>query len=254
LPNESAIGFTSKGGRDGMKQWRRFNTTLLAMAACGTCHVWAQVNAPGRPEQSAWDPLPPPIHQPGELPPMPPPTEEQLQRGRELLDKLVYVIANVLLTDAAAVLNVFGFTELSGVEYPTHTDVGPKGKTSPFARTEELIGTGFSNIRVQPRISDPRMNVASWVNARLLPKEACISIDEVRRVFGPISSEMHSARVVTAHPVQRPKPLHGTGNLSFSSLKNPLNQEAGIVFGFEYQTCATDFSFNYRSQPRELNK
>lgn len=56
------------------------------------------------------------------------------------------------------------------------------------------------------------------------------------------------------HRIEKPTPLHGVGNLSFSPLKNPLDGEAGIAFGFEYQTCARDFSFNYRNKPKEPNK
>jgi hypothetical protein len=224
---------------------------LMLVLACVCTATFAQQAAT---ERATLPPLPPPIDQPFELPPLPPPTEEQLQRGRELLDKIAYVIANVPLTDAEAVLKVFGFTELSIKEYPTHADVGPKGTTSQFSRIEELAGTGFSYIRVQPWVNDPRIPVTSWLNATLVTKEVCIPIDDVRRIFGPITSRTNSSRIVDIHRIERPTPLHGVGNLSFSPLKNPLDREAGIVFGFEYQTCATDFSFNYRNQPRELNK
>jgi hypothetical protein len=195
--------------------------------------------------QTAPAPLPPPIYQPGELPPLPTPTEEQLQRGRELLDKIVYVVANVPLTDAAAVLKVFGFTEMSIKEYSTRADVGPKGKASQFARTEELAGTGFSYIRVQPWIMDPSTNSTSWLSVTIVPEEVCVSIDEVRRVFGPISSSVRSSRIVDIHQIERPTPLHGSGHLGFLFLKNPLELGADITFRFEYQTCAKNFNFAY---------
>ena len=233
----------------GAKQQHRWLLLYVFTLACGAASAQQPV-----PESPALPPLPPPIYHPSDLPPLPPPTEQQLKRGRELLDKIVYVITNVPLTDAAAVLRVFGFTELSIKEYPTHADVGPKGKTSQFARIEELAGTGLSYIRVQPWVNDPRIAVTSWLSGTVVPNEACISIDEIRRIFGPITSRVSTSRIVDIHPIERPLPLHGVGNFSFSPLKNPSDSEAGIAFGFEYQTCARDFSFNYRNKPQELNK
>lgn len=60
-------------------------------------------------------------------PPLPLPTEAHLQQGRVVLDKIVYVITSVSLSDAPAVLKVFGFTELNRKEYPTYAEVGVKG-------------------------------------------------------------------------------------------------------------------------------
>lgn len=241
------IFIRTKAGRHRSEPWAPL---LYAFTlACGTASAQQAV-----PESPALPPLPPPIYHPSDLPPLPLPTEQQLKRGRELLDKIVYVIANVPLTDAAAVLKVFGFTELSIKEYPTHADVGPKGKTSQFARIEELAGTGLSYIRVQPWVNDPRIAVTSWLSGTVVPNEACISIDEVSRVLGPITLGMHSGRTVVTDPVQRPKPLHGAGSLSFLSPKNPLSKDASVTFGFEYQSCATNFGFTYRNTDMGANK
>jgi hypothetical protein len=228
----------------------KLTTPLLALIFfCGTAFAQQKVL-----EQPALPPLPPPIYEPGELPPLPPPTEQQLQRGREMLDKIVYVIANVPLTDAAATLKVFGFTDLRTKEYPTHADVGPKGKDSDFLSGPELKGTGLTDVTVQPWIKDPRINVTSWLNATVATEEACISIDAVRRMFGPMTSKMHSDRIVTSHPVQRPKPLHGIGIISFAPLHNPMNSEASITFAFEYQICADRFNFAYFTSSKEATK
>jgi hypothetical protein len=80
---------------------------------------------------------------PNTLPPLPPPTAAQLERGRELLDKIAYVAAKVPLTDAAAVLAVFGFTDLHTTEYPTYTGVKPKGKSGGGSQPQDLVGTGW---------------------------------------------------------------------------------------------------------------
>jgi hypothetical protein len=242
--------FTSNR-REAMNRLRRRKVAMLAAVLWGMAACAAPKGEQAAPAPTALSPLPPPIYQPGELPPLPPPTEEQLQRGRELLDKIVYVIANVPLTDAAAVLKVFGFTELSIKEYATHADVGPKGKASQFARTEELAGTGFSYIRAQPWINDPSTNSTSWLSATVVPEEICVSIDEVRRVLGPISSSMRSSRIVDVHPIERPTPLHGSGHLGFLRLKNPRELEAGITFTFEYQTCARNFNFSYFKETKK---
>lgn len=235
-----------------MKNINRYRLTALLWVLIFVCGAaFAQQSVP---EQVVLPPLSPPIYQPGELPPLPPPSEQQLQRGRELLDKIVYVIKNVPLTDAAAVLKVFGFTDLRTKEYPTHADVGPKGKDSDFLSGPELKGTGLTDVIVQPWVKDPRINVTSWLNATVANEEACISIDAVRRVFGSLASKVRSDRVITTHPVQRPKPLHGIGSLSYFPLQNPLNRDAGIVFGFEYQTCAKDFSFSYLDKFKDAAK
>jgi hypothetical protein len=224
---------------------------LMLVLACVCTATFAQQAATERPPLP---PLPPPIYQPFELPPLPPPTEEQLQRGRELLDKIVYVVANVPLTDAAAVLKVFGFTELNTVEYPTHADVGPQGKTSQFARSEELAGTGFSDIRIQPWIDDPRIKITSWLNATVVTEELCISINDVRQLFDSVTAHMNMRRIVETHPSKKPVPLHGIGVLSFSPLVHPTGKQASISFVFEYQTCVKEFNFAYRENPKELNK
>lgn len=237
----------TKAGRRRSELWAPL---LYAFTlACGTAS--AQQAAP---EQPALPPLPPPIYHPSDLPPLPPPTEQQLKRGRELLDKIVYVIANVPLTDAADVLKVFGFADLRAVEHPTYVWVGPKGKGDHFAQPAEMVGMGFSHIEVQPWVRSLNHPVIARFSATLATKEACIPIDDVRRIFWSITSRGNSSRIVDIHRIERPTPLHGVGNLSFSSLQNPVGLEAGIAFGFEYQTCARDFTFNYRSNLKEANK
>jgi hypothetical protein len=199
-------------------------------------------------------PLPPPIYQPGELPPLPLPTTAQLRRGRELLEKIVYVVANVPLTSPADVLKVFGFTDLRIREYPTHSDVGPKGSQSDFLNPMEMRGTGLSQISVQPWINDPRTKTVARLEGTIVPVEACVPIEEVRRMFGPVASQVNAGRITDIHPMERPKPIHGVGYLSFYALTNRMSRKASVTFVFDYQTCANDFAFVYITEPKEATK
>lgn len=187
-------------------------------------------------------------------PPLPLPTEAQLQRGRELLDKIVYVITSVPLSDAPAVLKVFGFTELNRKEYPDHAWVGVNGHVGDFAQMQELAGTGFSDIVVQPWIDDPHHDVVARFFADFALGETCVTMDDARRVLESIATAVTSKPMRYIHPVQRPKPLHETGGLSFFGLRTPLYPVASITFTFEYQTCAQSFGFTYRKANKETRK
>lgn len=187
---------------------------------------------------------------PKTLPPLPLPTAAQLERGRALLDKIGYVVANVPLTDAAAVLAVFGFTDLFTKEYPTYIGVGPKGKSGGFSQPRDLVGTGWAAIEVRPRIEKPTGKRYALFFGRLSLDETCISIDMVREFVAPLASQVESAHILDIHPVLRPKALHTTGHLSARLTRHPFSAVAGLYFRFEYQTCATDFSFSH-DIPRE---
>ncbi len=182
---------------------------------------------------------------PQTLPPLPLPTAAQLERGRDLLEKIGYVVANVPLTDAAAVLAVFGFTDLFTKEYPTYIGVGPKGKSGSFSQPRDLVGTGWADIEVRPKIEKPTGKRYALFFGRLSLDETCISIDMVREFLAPLASQIESARILDIHPVLRPKALHTTGRLSASLTRHPFSAVARLNFRFEYQTCATDFSFSH---------
>ncbi len=194
------------------------------------------------------------FHQSDEIPPLPLPTEAQLQRGHELLDKIAHVITRVPLTDAPAVLKVFGFTELTTVEYPTHVWVRPKGKKSKFAQPEELLGTGLSELSVQPWVDGLHAGIVASFSGTFVRAETCITMDDVRRVLEPLATTVTSERIRDIHPVQRPKPLHKTGHLVFTGVQTPFNQNAGASFRFEYQACAKSFGFAYHTILKETQK
>lgn len=215
--------------------------TLAACAQAGVCQA-----------QTA----PPMQREPDEvLPPLPAPTEQHLQRGRELLEKIAHVIADVPLTDAEAVLKLFGFTDLYTWTHPTYVRKGPKAKDGAWARPEELVGTGFLVISVDPWINDPRDDTVGAFHARFNTQEACIPIDDVRRRFSAqAQARMTTSRITDIHPVARPPRLHKVGYMSFRPLQTPLGLNGSATFSFDYQVCATDFGFAYRNSLGETNK
>jgi len=188
---------------------------------------------------------------PKTLPPLPPPTAAQLERGRELLDKIAYVAAKVPLTDAAAVLAVFGFTDLFTKEYPTYTGVQPKGKGGGGSQPQDLVGTGLAAIDVRPRIQRPTRRTEAVFAGRLSLEETCISIDMVRETFTPMASKVESLHIFDIHPVLRPKPLHSTGHLVFFPKQHPFSEKSLISFRFEYQTCAETFTLSQTRSSEE---
>lgn len=192
------------------------------------------------------------IHSSDELPPRPPPTEAQLQRGRELLEKIAYVIQNVPITDAPAVLKVFGFNESVQQEYPTNVYVVPKGPTEDASA--DMQGSGFEDLSVNPWIGNPRHTIVAWLSGRIARSEACLTVADVRRVLEPISASVASERILDIHPIQRPPPLNDIGHLFFTQVRTPFSPLAGASFLFEYQACAQRFGFTYHKPTPETPK
>jgi hypothetical protein len=190
----------------------------------------------------------------GELPPLPTPTEAQLQRGRELLDKIIYVIDNVPLTDAAAVLKVFGFTELITREQPTYTYVQPRASNGRQMLPADLVGTGWESIQADPvRTPSQYSSVMASFEGDFSLDETCVKIDEVRQKFAARASKTTSRHMNYLHPNPRPPQQHDIGHLGFTLRENSFAERTGILFTFEYQLCAKSFSFSY-SRPEETQK
>jgi hypothetical protein len=187
------------------------------------------------------------------LPPLPPPTVEQFKKGRELLDKIVYVIENVPLSDEVAVMKVFGFTDLYAWESPGNTkyspyrDVGPKGKHGGFTLPDELVGTGLTFVRVQPWIRSPNNKESANLHGSFSTVEVCVSIDDVRTMFKAKSKISQSYSVTDIHPTARPPRLHQTGHLQFTDVTAFRATQASALFTFEYQQCAKSFGISYRN-------
>lgn len=180
------------------------------------------------------------------LPPLPPPTEEQLQRGREMLDKIVYVVENVPLTDAAAVMKVFGFTDLMTYESSMYTRLVPKAKTGGQAVPADLVGTGFTDIEAAPVFLASKNNrVAARLSGSFAIADTCVSIEDVRKRIASRAVQISSSRITDIHPVLRPKAANDVGLLGFRLVSNPFATKTSITFRFVYQRCAQAFTFAY---------
>lgn len=182
-----------------------------------------------------------------DLPPLPIPTEEQLQKGRALLEKIAFVMENIPLTDEVAVMKEFGFIDLYSRDYPTHRDVGPKGKGGWNTVPAELAGTGFASIRLQPWVKSPRVNRTAMLGGRIAVDEVCISLNDVKRKFSLLANKTVVTPVIYSHPVPEPKPLNDVPSLSFEGLPSKFAPISGASFTFENQTCATYFGFIYQA-------
>lgn len=177
-------------------------------------------------------------------PPLPPPTEAQLERGRELLGKIVHVMRNVPLQDSAAVLGVFGFTDLKTLVYPTNTRVAPRTKMQRSSIAPEYLGSGFVNIETPPLVRDPKWGVVAKLSGRLNRWEACISIDDVERQFATVAERQVRPNLVIDR-FSSPRRAHDIGHISFRPVGTATGQIGVISFLFDYQVCTTTFSFTY---------
>jgi len=169
------------------------------------------------------------------LPPLPIPTDEQLRNGRSLLERLAYVLTKMPMTDAVAVLNSLGFSELGSEDYPNYTIVYPKRHDPRIP-----IGNGFFSVDVQPR---EKGGTAS-INGRF-SDDVCVSVEDVKKMMGPLGEKISTSLLRDVHPVDRPKPLNSVGYFSIYGMRNLHRQEANGTFAFDYQTCAIDFGFSF---------
>ena len=198
------------------------------------------------------------------LPQQAPPTEQQLALGRELLDKIAYVIGSVPFEDPVAVLGVFGFAEVSSTVRQTYTEFQPKGAQSGGAMPKDLLGTGLTHIRSDPLIvPDEGYEYATFsgFNGRFNLDEACVLIDDVRRKFG-------NAKNITVYPSivapgaagygSRRQPLnrrdHDIGAISFDPVPTASGLLGGVSFAFDYQNCAMGFGAGYLVKYKGMSK
>ena len=173
-----------------------------------------------------------------------PPTEDQLKRGRDFLDKLSYIIENVSLRDAAAVMKVFGFSNLDTAIYPTYVRVQPvRSIISKAASLEYLAGTGFEAISVDPLVRSKSRTTEAVANARFDLTMVCVSIDDVRARFGHVANIR--AEPTRLPPGPRPRDVHDTGYLTFEPLQTPEGMIGRLGFRFDYQVCAKGYAFAY---------
>ncbi len=210
----------------------RLTITALALV-CGTSFA----QQPAKSDQQ--------VRQSVERPPLPPPSEEQVRRGRELIDKIAYVVAKVPLTDALAVLKVFGFSDIGFSEYPTYVRAAPKNKDGGYALPEALSGTGLLSINVVPLILDEKSDSSARLSMRFAVPEACVLLDDVRKIFAPKSQKISTLPVFYIDDMRLHKRSSDVGYLDFYFLDTPLGKNGTAEVMFDYEVCAKDFVFVY---------
>ena len=182
-----------------------------------------------------------------DLPPLPIPTEERLQKGRALLEKIAFVMENIPLTDEVAVMKEFGFIDLYTRDFSDHRNVGPRGKNGTTMLPAELAGTGFASIGLQPWVKSPRINRSALLDGRFAVDEACVSLNDVKRKFSPLAKKTSVEPVIYSHPVAEPNRLNDIPRLLFEGLPSKFAPISLASFTFEYQTCANAFGFIYQA-------
>ena len=180
------------------------------------------------------------------------PTQEQLLRGRELLQRVMSVAAKVPLFDAEAVLGEFGFRQIWIASFPRYVRIYPKGKDAN-ALPSELKGTGFVSISVDPwRSPDLYSRQIATLTASFDFETACVSIADANARLG---LPLQTYPIVDAHPVERPPRQHTVGIAQYAAPKIPVGGiDAFVAITFDYQTCARSMSLGYLLRTEEGKK
>ena len=187
-------------------------------------------------------------------PPLPPPTQEQLQMGRALLEKIMLIVKNVPLSKPLEVFQVFGVDAVTvypqGPQTRTPTalfvqDPKPRELTLVQITTyEKLAGERLKEIGVGSiRIKYPldKTIASDGMGIDFLPNQACVSIDDVRKLFLPLSKNMLNPKLgggIVSHPLPTPPPVHDFLLIVFELHSMHPNFKTNVNFSFDYQTCA----------------
>ena len=218
-----------------MSIWSCFSLMFVAVIWCPVQYANAQVPVSPVAQSSRSE-----IY----LPDLPVPTQEQLRRGDQLLENILYVMANVPLTDAKEVLKTFGFNNMIIKTIPTYSYVYPADENGRRLEIFELKKLGVDGLFYQPWIVNEFTNSSSYLNIDF-DGELCVSIESVKRFFQEINLKGRSSVSLSAHPVLRPRPLHDAGYLGFGPFNAPRMKRGFASMFFDYQMCARRISINY---------
>lgn len=161
-----------------------------------------------------------------------------------MLDKLAYVIKNVSLQDAGAVLAEFGFTEYTTTILPTYTRVYPKGARSERAGAAEYAGTGLTSLTVDPLVRQKGVRRFANMQAEFDLEYVCITPEEVHARYGK-AAHVRVMPTWSPHSIRVRKKTNKIGYVVFEPIAVPINAEAQIGFTFDYQDCANSVGVNY---------
>jgi hypothetical protein len=182
-----------------------------------------------------------------DLPPLPFPTDAQIQKGHDFINKIDYVLKKISLSDEVAVMKAFGFEDLLAGEYPDHRWVVPKGKAGGRASRYELAGTGLSGLRLQPWIRNKDIRSISHLEGTIYSGEVCITLASALNKFGASTKGISAEPVISSHPVRAPQKMNDIGVLGFSNSSTEFADKASVYFVFDYQYCASRFGITYQS-------
>lgn len=178
-----------------------------------------------------------------DTPPLPPPTDEQLQKGRALLDKILYIVKNVPMSKPSAVFRVFGSDQV-GVyprkdpkKSPDLTHVGITSYDKAIREKWKEIGIRSVEI-LYPFDKTTDMD---HLYLSFIPDEACVSYHDVRRLFWPISTRVSNPILgggISTQPMRTPPPVHEYRAMVIELERIVPEHQTLLHFSFDYQTCA----------------
>lgn len=178
---------------------------------------------------------------PANSPPIPSPTESQLMKGRMLLGKIMQVIATIPLSKPSTVFRVFG------VDQP---GIFPKGYRSSDLTAIQLTAyedvskhlLSLQGIReITATYPFDKNTSADTLGIYFLSDVACVSIDDVRNMFWPISSSVTNPALLggfTVHPNAVPDRLHEYNSMKMDIRSAHEVYSISLSFSFQYQVCA----------------
>jgi hypothetical protein len=105
---------------------------------------------------------------------------------------------------------------------------------------EKLKKIGIDSIRINYPFD--KVSASDGMGMGFLRDHACVSIDDVRKVFGPISKSVSNPKVgggITIHPTSLPPPMHEYYVMVIELQDMQPAYKVSLNFNFEYQTCAT---------------
>lgn len=173
---------------------------------------------------------------------LPAPTDAQLQRGSAILEKMLHIVQNVPLSKPSEVFRVFGIDQPE--IYPDRFRTGDFVLIQINATNEPsdrlLIEQGIHSLS-----ADYPFNKAlepDIFRVSLTRLQACVSIDEVRKIFWPITSKTDNhklmPRIILDDFRPAPAPMHEY-QLMRLDIPNKLPYlKTTAEFYFNRQTCA----------------
>ena len=178
-------------------------------------------------------------------PSLPPPTEEQLQKGRALLDKIMDIVKNVPLSKPSEVFRLFGLgqVELYPQKHP-QSEKFPDLTLVQITSYDKAVREKWREIGIRSidiKYPFDKVKDADRMGMGFIRDQACVSYDDVRRMFWPISTQVSNPKLaggITTSPVPVSPPVHEYNSMVIGLERIHASYRILLNFNFEYQTCA----------------